>query len=55
MHEYVEDGVVKIVSVKSADNESSILTKNLSAELYEKHSKKMVGEKLKNVPSFKNI
>ena len=38
---YVEDGIVKIISVKYSD----ILTKNFSAELYEKHSKKMVGEK----------
>ena len=37
--------VVKIVFVKSADNDSDILTKNISAELHEKHSRKMVGEK----------
>ena len=35
--EYAEDGVIKIIFVKSADN---------SAELLEKQSKKMVGEKL---------
>ena len=45
VNEYVEDGVVKIVFVKSADNDSNILTKNFSAELHEKHSKKMVIEK----------
>ena len=28
VNEYVEDGVVKIVFVKSADNDSNILTKN---------------------------
>ena len=44
--EYVEDGVVKIIFVKSGDNDSNIPTKNLSAELHEKHSKKMVSEKL---------
>ena len=53
--EYVEDEVVKIVFVKSADNDNNILIKNLSTELYEKHSKKMVGKRLKDVPSFKNI
>ena len=42
MNEYVEDGIVEIISVKSADNESDILTKNLSAELHEKHTKTMV-------------
>ena len=46
VNEYVEDGVVKIVFVKSADNDSSILTKTLSAELCEKHPRKVVGEKL---------
>ena len=45
VNEYVEDRVVKIVFVKSAENESDILTKNLSAELHEKHSKNMVIEK----------
>ena len=43
VNEYVEDGVVKIVFVKSVDNDNDILTKNLSAELHKKHSKKMVG------------
>ena len=47
VNEYVEDGVVAIVFVKSADNDSNILTKNLSVELHEKHSKKMVIEKPK--------
>ena len=55
VNEYVKDGVVKIVFVKSADNDNIILTKNLSAEIDEKHSKKMVDEKLKDVHSFKNI
>ena len=40
VNEYVEDRVVKIVFVMSAENDSNILTKNLSAELHEKHSKK---------------
>ena len=46
VNEYVEDGIVKIIFVKSADNDSNILSKNLSVELYEKHSKKMVVEEL---------
>ena len=45
-NKYVEDGVVKVVFVKSTDNDSNILTKHLCAELHEKHSKKMVTEKL---------
>ena len=46
VNEYVDDGAVKIIFIKSADNDSNILTKNLSAEFYKKHSMKMVGEKL---------
>ena len=45
MSKYDEDKVVKIVFVKSADNDSNILTKNLSANVHEKHSKKMLFEK----------
>ena len=36
----------KIVTVKSAENDSNILVKNPSGELHKKHSK-MTGEKLK--------
>ena len=36
VNEYVEDEIVKIIFVKSAENDSYILTKNLSAELPEK-------------------
>ena len=45
VNEYVEDRVVKII-FKFTDNNSSILTKKLMAELHEKHSKKIMGEKL---------
>ena len=45
VNEYVEDGVVKIVFVKSGDDDSNILTKNFSAEVHEKIFKKMVIEK----------
>ena len=43
---YFEDEVIKIVFVKSAENDSRKLIKNLIADLHKKHSKKMVGEKL---------
>ena len=45
VNEYVEDRVVKIIFVKSAENDNDILTKKLSAELHEKHLKRLVGEK----------
>ena len=44
VNEYVEDGIVKIIFIKSA-NDSDILTKNLSAELHKKHDRMMVIEK----------
>ena len=52
VNEYFEEGVVKIIFVKSAENDSHILTKNLSDELHKKHSKKMIGGKLECFPSF---
>ena len=42
---YAEDRVIKIIFVRFVDNYSNILTKKLSAELHEKHSKKKVTEK----------
>ena len=45
VNEYIEDRIVKLFFVKSADHGSDILTKNLSAKLHKKHSK-MVVEKL---------
>ena len=32
VNEYIEDGIVNIIFVKSADNDSDILVKNLSTE-----------------------
>ena len=54
VNEYVEDGAGKII-LQSAENDSDILSKNLSAELHKKHSKKMVGEKLENISRFGKI
>ena len=39
MNENVVDEVVKVVFVSSAENDSYILKKNLSANLHEKNSK----------------
>ena len=44
VNEYVDGGIVKILFVKSADNDSNILAKNISTYLHEKHSKKIVGK-----------
>ena len=55
VNEYPKDRVFENVFIKSADNDSNILIKNLSAGIQKKHSKKMKGEKLKNVPSLKKF
>ena len=38
-YDYEQDGVVKIIFVKSAENDGHILTKTSSAELHKKHSR----------------
>jgi hypothetical protein len=40
IRENVDDGIVKVEFVKSTENDSDIFTKNVSHEIYEKHSKK---------------
>ena len=42
VNEYCEDGVLKIIFVKSVDNDSDIMTKNLGADLHSKHSNKLI-------------
>ena len=37
VNEYCEDGVLKIIFVKSVDNDSDIMTKNLGADFHSKH------------------
>ena len=44
MNEYVEDGALKIVYVKSEENHADIFTKNLGSKLHGKHAVKFVGE-----------
>ena len=40
----MENGVLKIVYVKSEENNADIFTKNLGSELHGKHAIKFVGE-----------
>ncbi len=42
INKYVEDGILKIIFVRSKDNDSDIMTKNLSSEGYSKHSNKLI-------------
>ena len=45
VNEYVEDGIVKIIFVKSKENDADIFTKNLNGELHATHSSKFVKKK----------
>ena len=48
VRQYVEDGTVKIVFVKSKLNDADIFTKNLSKELFEKHQASIMKENVKD-------
>lgn len=43
VREFIEDGIIKVIFVRSEDNEADIHTKNTSEDLFEKHSSKTVG------------
>jgi hypothetical protein len=47
VREFIEDGILKILFVKSEDNDADIYTKNTSEELFNKHARKNV-EKVNN-------
>ena len=38
VREYIDDGILKVVFVKSEDNHTDIMIKNLLIQLYDKHS-----------------
>jgi topoisomerase IA-like protein len=42
--EYVENGKIKIVFIRSGDNDSDIMTKNVQRDLDDKHSKRLIGK-----------
>ncbi len=45
VNEYVEDGIVKIIFVKSKENDADIFATNLNGELHATHSSKFVKKK----------
>ena len=45
VREYVQDGTIKIIFVRSEENDSDIMTKNLGSLLHSKHAMKLVSEK----------
>jgi len=42
VREFIEDGFIKIVFVRTADNKADIFTKNVVGDLYDKHTNDMV-------------
>jgi hypothetical protein len=42
VRDYIEEGTVKIVFVRSEENDSDLYTKNLGEELFKKHSEKYI-------------
>ena len=40
---YIEDGILKVVFVRSEDNDADIFTKNTTVELFLKHTGKFLG------------
>jgi hypothetical protein len=42
VREFIEDGIIKVIFVKSEDNDADIFTKNTSEELFLKHANKNV-------------
>ena len=45
VNEFVFEGFIKIVFVKSGENDSDIFTKNLGGEAFARHSRKIIIEK----------
>ena len=45
VNEYCKEGKLKIIFVKSTDNDSDIMTKNLSGDLHYKHLKKLIKQR----------
>ena len=45
VREYVQDGVIMIVFVRTEDNDSDIMTKNLGSLLHDRHAKKLITNK----------
>ncbi len=43
--ECIEDGIINVIIVKSADNDSDIVTKNVGSLLHSKHANKMISMK----------
>jgi len=45
VREFVEDGFIRIIFVRTTENTADIFTKNVSGLLHEKHSGEFIGTK----------
>ena len=45
VREYIKDGVLTILFVRSENNDADIMTKNLGTETFQKHSAKLAKER----------
>ena len=43
VREYIEEGIIKVVFVRSDENDADIFTKNTTEEIFVKHLKKIIG------------
>jgi hypothetical protein len=54
VREFIEEGFIRVVFVRSVDNKSGMFTKNVSIELYERHKQEyIIG--LKDVEMIWNV
>ena len=42
IREYIEDDILKLVFIRSEDNDSDIFTKNTNEDIFTRHSNKMI-------------
>ncbi len=43
VREFVEDGFIRIIFVRTTENKADIFTKNVTGELYDTHTKSFLG------------
>ena len=45
VQEFVMDGFLKIIFVRTVDNQADIFTKNVSGDIHDKHCRYLIGKK----------
>ena len=55
IQQYVMEGFIKVIFVKTDENDADLFTKNLSGDKYSKHSDKLFSNKefkMENLPDY---